>query len=112
MRIESRLIVAVLVLSKAVFCIASQDPIPEEPTQKIELFNGRDLTNWYKFIHRRGKNCDPKGVFSVVDGKIRVTGEEFGCITTEKAYKNYKLTVEYRWSGGEYGNQIGKSPLF
>ena len=110
MRIESRLIVAALVLGTAVFCIASQDPIPEEPTQKIELFNGRDLTNWYKFIQGRGKNCDPKGVFSVVDGKIRVTGEEFGCITTEKAYKNYKLTVEYRWSGGEYGNQIGKSP--
>ena len=110
MRMESRLIVAGLVFCAAGFCHASQDPVPEEPTQKIELFNGKDLTNWYKFVQGRGKDCDPKGVFSVVDGKIRVTGEEFGCITTEKAYKNYKLTVEYRWIGGEYGDQIGKSP--
>lgn len=96
--------------ASGVFCVCAQDPVPVEPTERIELFNGKDLTNWYKFIKGRGRNCDPKGVFSVVDGKIRITGEEFGCITTEKAYKNYRLTVEYRWTGDEYGEQIGKSP--
>ena len=107
---KSKLLAMALVVCAAACCAASQDPVPEEPAGKIELFNGKDFTHWYKFIEGRGKNCDPKGVFSVVDGKIRVSGEEWGCITTEKAYKNYKLTVEYRWSGGEYGEQIGKSP--
>ena len=47
-----------------------------------ELFNGRDLTNWYTFIRGRGVNCDPKGVFTVTNGVIHVSGEEFGCLTT------------------------------
>ena len=101
---------AVLAACSASLCASAQDPVPEEPTEKVELFNGRNLENWYKFIKGRGRDCDPLGVFTVTNGVIRVTGEEFGCITTEKAFKNYKLTVEYRWIGGAYGKQKGKSP--
>ena len=35
---------------------------------------------------------DPKGVFKVEDGMIHVSGEEFGCLTTEKEFENYRLT--------------------
>ena len=55
--------------ASGVFCVCAEDPVPVEPTERIELFNGKDLTNWYKFIKGRGRNCDPKGVFSVVDNK-------------------------------------------
>jgi len=40
-----------------------------------ELFNGKDLTNWYTYLQKRGRDVDPKGVFSVTNGVIRVTGE-------------------------------------
>ena len=40
-----------------------------------ELFNGRDLTNWYTFIRGRGVDNDPKGVFTVTNGVISVSGE-------------------------------------
>ena len=46
------------------------DPAPEKVTEKIELFNGKDLTNWYTFLRGRGRNVDPKGVFTVTNGNL------------------------------------------
>ncbi len=85
------------------------DPTPVAPTAKRELFNGKDLTNWYTFLQGRGKNVDPDGVFSVKDGILHVTGKEFGGLTTEEAFKDYKLTVEYRWVGTSYGGKKTKA---
>jgi len=64
-----------------------------------ELFNGKDLTNWYTYVQGQGKNNDPTGVFTVKDGKICISGEKMGCITTEEEFENYRLIVEYRFTG-------------
>jgi hypothetical protein len=64
------------------------------------LFNGKDLTGWTIFIRHADKSdprSDPKGIFKVEDGVIHISGEEFGCLTTEKEYDNYRLTVEFKW---------------
>jgi hypothetical protein len=66
----------------------------------IPLFNGKDLTGWSIFIRHADKSdprSDPKGIFKVENGVIRISGEEFGCLTTEKEYDNYRLTVEFKW---------------
>jgi hypothetical protein len=68
----------------------------------IALFNGNDLSGWYVFIpHKDDPKADPrvdtKGVFKVEDGVIHISGQEFGCLTTEKEYENYRLTVEFKW---------------
>jgi len=70
--------------------------------EAIQLFNGKDLTGWTIFIrHAPGEKvdarADPKGVFKVEDGMIHISGQEFGGITTEKAFDNYRLTVEFKW---------------
>ncbi|MBQ6340136.1 MAG: DUF1080 domain-containing protein [Kiritimatiellae bacterium] len=76
-----------------------------------ELFNGRDLTNWYTFIRGRGVDNDPKGVFTVTNGVIRVSGEEFGCLTTKEEFSDYRLIVEYRWTGApNHGPKKTKAP--
>lgn len=62
----------------------------------IDLFNGKDLSGWYIFLKEKGVNNDPNGVFTVKDGNIVISGEEFGCITTEDEFENYKLTVEFK----------------
>jgi hypothetical protein len=77
----------------------------DEPDGKtIHLFNGKDLTNFYTYLGAPakgekpcGKNHDPKKVFTVQDGMIRVSGEVFGGLTTDKEYGNYHLVVEYKW---------------
>jgi hypothetical protein len=65
----------------------------------IELFNGQNLNGWYSYLKGRGKGADPKEVFSVKEGLMRISGEEWGAIATEKEYGNYKLTMEYGWGG-------------
>jgi hypothetical protein len=61
------------------------------------LFNGQDLSGWYTFIKDRGKNIDPLNVFSVKNGMISISGEEYGSIVTDEEYENYRLTVEFKW---------------
>ncbi len=66
------------------------------PSEPIRLFNGKDLTGWYTWLKESGRE-DPKKVFSVVDGMIRISGEGAGYLATEKSYKDYHLSLEYRW---------------
>lgn len=68
-----------------------------KPDKSITLFNGKDLSGWYTFVKNRGKDIDPKKVFTVSDGMIRISGEEYGCITTDEEYENYHLRVEFKW---------------
>ena len=66
-------------------------------TEAIKLFNGENFDGWYTFLRDKGLNNDPEGIFSVKDGILRIVGEEFGYIATEKEYENFKLTVEFRY---------------
>jgi hypothetical protein len=66
------------------------------PQGVIHLFNGKDLSGWYPWLKGVGRK-DPKKVFSVKDGVIHVSGEGDGYLATDRAYKDYRLVVEYRW---------------
>ena len=56
------------------------------------------MDNWYTYIRNRGLNSDPKQVFTInEEGLLRISGEEWGCITSEEEFDNYKIIVEYRW---------------
>lgn len=74
----------------------------QKNTKPIKLFNGKDLDGWYIFLKDRGRDNDPKKVFTVRDGMLHISGEEWGCITTEEEYENYKLTLEFKWGGGTH----------
>jgi hypothetical protein len=84
--------------------IASQAIIPAAGADSagIQLFNGKDLTNFYTFLRGSGKNADPKRVFQVEGGVIHVSGEVYGYVATEKEYENYHLTVEFKWGEKTY----------
>ena len=64
--------------------------------EPIFQFNGKDLTGFYPYLHGRGRD-DPKQVFSVRDGMIDISGEEFGGITTRDEFQNYHLITEWKW---------------
>lgn len=78
------------------------------------LFNGKDLSGWDTYLGPRfdsagnkiqeepiGLNKDPMHVFSVVElaGEkvIRISGENFGAITTLQEYENYHLQLMFKW---------------
>lgn len=76
---------------------------------KIQLFNGKNLDGWYTFIKGKGRNNDPNKVFTVKNGLITISGEEFGCITTNDEYDNYKLVVEFKWGDLTFAPRVGKA---
>ncbi|MCC6393434.1 MAG: DUF1080 domain-containing protein [Bryobacterales bacterium] len=81
---------------------------PIEPARPVQLFNGRDLTGFYTWL-RTNKYEDPKHVFSVSNGLLRISGEEWGGLTTKEEYRNYRLIVEWKWGGPNLGERATKS---
>ncbi len=76
------------------------------PLKSINLFNGKNLDGWYTFLQHRGRGNDPKKVFTVKDGLIRISGEEWGCITTNEEYSNYKLVFEFKWGTQTFSPRV------
>lgn len=73
-------------------------PQPISPRDEpIPLFNGQGFRGLYTFLKGRGIRHEPDDVFRVEDRMIHVTGEERGYIATENEYRDYHLTVEYKW---------------
>jgi hypothetical protein len=78
------------------------------PHEIVPLFNGHDLDGWYTWL-KDNKLKDPNKVFSVVDGMIRISGEEWGGIATRQMYRDYHLVVEWKWGGPTHGIRAGKA---
>lgn len=68
---------------------------PETPRAKTELFNGKDFAGWVKFAP--GGEAKVDEIWTVRDGVIHCLGKPNGYIRTEKAYRNYRLHLEWRW---------------
>jgi hypothetical protein len=64
--------------------------------EPIFQFNGRDLTGFYTYLHEH-KYDDPAKVFTVHDGMIHISGEEFGGLTTKDEFRDYHLVAEWKW---------------
>jgi hypothetical protein len=64
--------------------------------EPVRLFNGKDLSGWTTWLVDT-KREDPRGVYSVADGLLRISGDGFGYLATEKPYRDYRLVVEFRW---------------
>jgi hypothetical protein len=71
----------------------------------IILFNGKDLTGFITWLKATGHE-DPDSTFSVKDKTLHVSGKGLGYAATEKAYKDYRLTLEYRWGERTDGSKF------
>jgi hypothetical protein len=99
-------VLAVVFFAFTLFGQTTPDAIA--PAEKIVLFNGKNLDNFYTWLVD-DKYQDPKHVFTVQDGVIRVSGEEWGGLTTKNAYRDYHLIVEWRWGGPNLGSRAGRA---
>ncbi len=89
---------------------ADDKPEPVRPKDTIALFNGMDLTGLSTWL-KDTKHQDPRGVFTVEGGMLHVSGDGYGYLATDKEYRDYHLTVEYKWGqrtdGGKYVRNSG-----
>jgi len=85
-------------------CTPKSNQIPEE--QWIQLFNGKDLTDWDIKISGYPLNENYMDIFRVEDSILKVSFDkldsfrgEFGHIYSKKKFSHYKLRIEYRFVG-------------
>lgn len=87
----NRLLLTCAVVFSATICLAGE---PIVPTKRIDLFNGKDFTGWKLFL---GGGADVTKTWSITNGVITCLGKPAGYMRTEEDYKDYKLTVEWRF---------------
>jgi hypothetical protein len=101
----------------ALVILGDKAPPPTRPTppaavsparQVVPLFNGRNLDGLYTWLADT-KRDDPRGVFSVRDGMIHVSGDGFGYLSTDKSYRDYRLVVEFKWGDRDWRGREGKA---
>lgn len=105
----------------------------------MSLFNGEDLNGWYTYqkqpeptsevpgLNRDdegnyqepiGLNKDPLKVFTVAmednEPAIRISGEVFGILVTEKEFEDYHLKLEFKWGDEKFPHNLqslSKQPM-
>src|SRR5205807_1644077 len=86
-------------IALATLLINGQKPLSNSISPRdsvIYLFNGKDLTSLYPWL-KESQYADPRHVFSITNGILRISGESDGYLATEKSYQNYHLVLEYKW---------------
>ncbi len=69
-----------------------------DDSREAELFKNATLDRFDFHLDENGRKAD---VFSFSgEETLRVQGKPFGWIATKKEYKNFKLSVKYRWPEG------------
>jgi len=76
--------------------------------ERVELFNGRDLEGWTTWLVDT-EHDDPRGVYSVADGMIRISGDGFGYLATKETFGDFHLRVEFRWGESNHRGREGKA---
>jgi hypothetical protein len=102
------------VMALLIFFLGSFINSPPDSSTWQSLFNGKDLTGWDTYLGPKydtilkkrdttpiGLNIDPAHVFSVVEMNgekvIRISGENFGGISTTAEFENYHLQLQFKW---------------
>lgn len=80
-------------------------PEPIRPKEGLtRLFNGKDLTGLYTWLKDTQRE-DPRKVFAVEAGLLHISGDGYGYLATDKEYRDYHLTVEYKWGSKTDGRK-------
>jgi hypothetical protein len=111
-------VIAVLFSIGSTFCSCSKQEIPnvlkehkdkalftkvnEGNIQIVPLFNGKDLSGWYTYTEKYGKNKDEEKEFQVEDGVLHFDGETMGYLCTSDSYRDYYLRIVFRWGEKKY----------
>ncbi|MEZ5966894.1 MAG: DUF1080 domain-containing protein [Planctomycetota bacterium] len=73
------------------------------PPAPQPLFDGKSLDGWHADVPAADKDPNLPPSFVVRDGLLISLGKPEGHLVTDRSFHDYRLTVEYRWTG-EPGN--------
>ena len=102
-------ILAALVMASLTINANATSPAPRVKSgEPVLRFNGKDLTGFYPYTHDHQYE-DPKKVFTVRDGMLVISGEEFGGVATCGNFGDYHLVTEWKWGEKTHEPRKNKS---
>ena len=108
-----------------IYMFAQGFTLIKQRSQWTSLFNKYDLAGWDTYLGPDldstgkmitdkpvGLNNDPNHVFTIVkengENIIRISGEEWGGISTKNEYENYHLQLKFKWGNLTWGQKKNK----
>ena len=85
--------------------VGAQESTKRVGSSEVRLFNGKNLDGWTHVLS--DASVEPDQVWSVEDGVLICKGKPSGYLRTKDKFKNYVLTVEWRWKPGSKGGNSG-----
>lgn len=67
------------------------------------------MSDWYAFTKTSPNRIEPSKIYEFTDGIIKMHGENIGYLMTKKSYKNFELSMEFRWNIDEKFNKGKKN---
>lgn len=101
-RLRPPLLAIALLVSLGGLAAAQHDEELKSLDAAEELFNGQDLKGWIFFSKEADAQIDD--IWSVDDGVLKCTGKPRGYLQTRRWYRDYELSLQWRWSGDKGGN--------
>lgn len=70
-----------------------------DASKTVALWNGKDLTGWHADVPAADQGAKVEPSFFARDGVLVSNGSPEGHLITDASYRDYRLTVEWRWPG-------------
>ena len=80
------------------FLLSTLFALKMQAQSTIKLFNQKNLKGWCAYEPVFGKQKDATKIFYVDKKIIHLDGDKIGYLMSEKSFKNFQLTVEYKWN--------------
>ncbi len=94
--------VVVIISLLGVSELVAEDSTPISPTNKPINLLADDLSGFYTWLQDT-KYEDPREVFTIDSGILRVSGDGWGGLTTKREYANYHMLCEFKWGEQTWG---------
>jgi len=62
-------------------------------------------SDWYAFTKTSSERLEPSKIYDFTDSMVRMYGENIGYLMTKKSYKNFELSLDFRWNTEEKFNR-------
>lgn len=102
----------VLMLATAWTALAAPLPLQNatDARRARHLWHGTNLAGCVTWLVDSG-HADPRGVFTMTNGTLRISGDGLGYLATVNDFQDYTLTLEYRWGATNtaWGDRLGKA---
>ncbi len=102
------LLLSTLLAASTTATLTAGDPV--KVTEKIDILSLMRAGEVDYHINKTTEMADkPEEIFVLKGGELTITGKGYGYMITKSAYQDYRLVLEFKWTGRTWGNRVDKA---